>query len=1056
MKTVTICVDLLNPESWQSTDVPDVCDFLTTQWKTFPATGRLYHNHFSDANDVTPHCLADIARLQTLEGAFFVVVYPEDPLTIMVIVAIALAAVAIGLAFLLRPTTPVTPEQSPNNQLSDRQNKARPNERIPDIVGTVRSTLDLIAVPYRTFFQNREFEVTYMCASRGSLTILDCLDGDTPVDWIDGEYVAVYGPDTSPNGTAPGESTPQATFGVNPLPSLPLVVSVQPSTAINGQRLRPPNFGNLNTLGNVRFNYPDSIETNGADNIDFTDYFVASTVLMPQYLNIYNDDAYGANASDPGGVIHSVAITGRYQIVSVSSTSVVLSAPGGGAPSTVNSNWNVVNTFVGAVSTYAHGFSITGEGSVWVGPIIMQIADLSEVWFNFVSKGGLYYVDNKGNQHGYTFTVQVGVQSVDANGNPIGNEIFGTVDIIGSGVDRTDVGSTLKFTAPAIGAVQCRAQLLTPMPTDTRNVYCDQIQWRDMFGVSPVAATNFGNVTTAICVTTPTQAALSVKERKINMLVTRNIPTWNNRNGSSFNVMTGQVAPTFSSTLYPSNNAADILCFLALDPYIGRRSLPEVNVPSIYAVADSGYMGLGRQDGSIAAYFGTFLATEFCATFDNSNTSFEESAAQLAQAINCIAYRRGSSLALSFEAQTSNSTILYNHRNKIPDSETRTVTFGTLNNNDGIEYDYIDPNAPNYPNIDTTVTLYFPVDQSAQNPKKVKSVGVRNHTQAMLNGWRLYQKLLYQNSQTEFEATQEAALSILYQRILVADNTRSDTQDGEIEGQTALLLYTSQPLTFTPGQTYTAFLQHYDQTVEAMPVTAGPIPNSMLLATAPRLPLVYDKTMFAQTTYILVGSAPTRSNAFLLADKEPQQNGTYKLTAVNYDDRYYSHDTDVSTGVVVPVAYGYAPQGYTGSGVIGIAGSPMTIARSTPFNSTTYNASSLFTQNNVASPVTLALATYGGSVPVPAIRTVTVTGIITLDDGIIRANATSAAIVLTLPPSPIDGQVVVVKKIDSSTNTVTIGGNGNNIDGAATQVISAQYAVLRLEFDLGSLTWGIY
>lgn len=965
MNQVTLCENLLEPLSWETHATDNVCAFLKAQYRTmFPATGRIYFDYVSDSNDVTPHSEADIERLQKLEGHFFVIVWPEDPITIAIVVAVALAAVSIGISFLMRPNMPAQQEQSPNNQLADRQNKARPNERIPDIFGTVRSTPDLLTVPYKIFIDNIELEFSYMCIGRGFYDIIDCNDDTTPVDFIDGEFAAVYDPLTSPNGASAPERTPSHTFGTNPAPSIPLIKSVQQSGSVNGQILRAPNSGNLNTDNNVAFAYPDQMLSNGTNGLDFTDYFVASDFGTGdlQYLTIAAN-ADGINASDPGGNIHSVSLAGTYLILDVTTSAVTLQTP-----SAINANWNIVDTFTGSVSTYDHSFSITGDGDVWDGPYILQIADMDEVWCNFVEPNGLYYIDGDGNQHSMTVTIQVGVQGVDINNNPVGDEIFGTVSMSGSSVQQQQVGATLQMVLPSAGFVQVRAQRLTDMGTDNNDTYAEQIQWRDLFGVSPVAETNFGDVTTAFCITTPTQDALSIKERKINMLVTRKLPTWNNRTG--FALTTGQTAPTFSTTLYPTNNAADIFCAMALDPYIGRRSIAELDVPGIYSVADSAQLGMSHANGEIATYFGTFLATEFCYTFDDSKVSFEEAASNLAQALNCIAYRQGSKMSLSFEKQTSNSTLLFNHRNKVPDSETRTVTFGTLNDNDGIEYDYIDPNAPNYPNIDTTVTLYFPTDQSAQNPKKITSTGVRNNAQATLNGWRLYQKLIFQNSQTEFESTQEAALSILYDRILVADNTRSDTQDGEIIGQTALLLTTSQPLNFIAGQTYTVFLQHYDETVEAIAVTAGPgtadfiaagYPgtNQMILATAPRLPLVYDRTMFALTTYMLVGSAPTRSNAFLLAQKDPQENNTYKLTAVNYDDKYYLHDKDVVTGVLVPPPFGYATQGYTGSGTNIPAGTPWGGSMARPaFSASSYNSSPLHTANNVATP---QIATVGGT-----------------------------------------------------------------------------------------------
>lgn len=73
----------------------------------------------------------------------------------------------------------------------------------------------------------------------------------------------------------------------------------------------------------------------------------------------------------------------------------------------------------------------------------------------------------------------------------------------------------------------------------------------------------------------------------------------------------------------------------------------------------------------------------------------------------------------------------------------------------------------------------------------------------------------------------------------------------------------------------------------------------------------------------------------------------------------------------------------------------------------------------------------------------------------VRGNATGGALVFTLPLTPTNGQRHTVKKVDSSVNTVTIGGNGRNIDGASTNVISVQYASISVFYDFSSNTWNI-
>jgi hypothetical protein len=268
---------------------------------------------------------------------------------------------------------------------------------------------------------------------------------------------------------------------------------------------------------------------------------------------------------------------------------------------------------------------------------------------------------------------------------------------------------------------------------------------------------------------------------------------------------------------------------------------------------------------------------------------------QLMQAVFCTAFRRGNVLSVSFEKQRSDSMLLFNHRNKLPGSENRTITFGAVTQNDGIELSYTEPCAPNAQNVDSQYTLYFPEDQSAVAPKKINAVGVRNRVQAWMLGWRLYQKLLYQNEVTQFDATSEAALCIIGDRILVADNTRSGVQDGEVVAQNGLELTLSQPVTFSeasPAPNYSIFLQLYDGSVESIAITPGEAADKVILSEAPSLPLVLDAAKYARTTYMIVSDDDAPRTAFLVQEKDAKKGGIYGIKAVNYDDRYYAHDQD--------------------------------------------------------------------------------------------------------------------------------------------------------------------
>jgi hypothetical protein len=985
---VTVVEDVFDPSTWETVhDVENIHAFNQSRWPSrLPNTARFYHKHLAQSCDVTPHDELEIERLGLLDGHLYVVIYPEGFEIIAIIIAIVLAAVSIGLSFLLRPNS-AKPDQSasPNNALADRQNTQRPNERIPDIVGCVRATPDLIQVPYRVFISNQEVEYDYMCVGRGSHTVTkvteltgsvtgpvvyDIKEDTTFVEQIDGNSVEVYGPNTSPNS---GDE-PQLRIGSAILEPLH---NISKSSSVIGQILRAPNDQLVNT--NMRAHSDGTLEINDS-NIDLTDYFA-----IGDNINLNYDVAHDSGSSATTNLV------GNYVAIAVT-TSIITFA----APSAVNAGWTALAAFTGAVSTYSEQTMIA-TGSRVVGPFILDVSDMTEVWANFVAPNGLFKVSSAtGQQYQVTDVIALYVQALDEDYLPVGAMLTSECLVVGSGVLQSQRATTLKFPLPLrtdgkpAGRVQVSAVRISDFDPTWQGTNADQIQWRDLYAVTPVNQTDFGDVTTVQTRSYATASALTAASRKFNLEVTRNLPildpvthlpvpvftmevdidslvldqgsdihntvTFTNAptlptgaltytiegmapivySGSLAGPISGGITVTPNGTLLftiaysgdgtypalsvsfelsvlapgatfvvtpssrsrsapdtaPTRNAADIACFLALDPYCGNRTIPEIDFAQIQSV-------LGTT-GEVATYFGTPACAEFCYTFDDGTTTFEEMIQDIGQATGCTPYRVGSLMRMFFEKLTDTSVILFNHRNMIPHTETRTVTFGLTNNYDSIEFDYIDPNAPNYPQIETTVTLYFPPDQSGVNPKKVKSVGVRNNVQAWMMGWRLFQKLVYQNTAVQFSSTAEADILINTQRMLVADGTRPDTQDGQLDAMTGFIIETSQPVVFDPTKTYVVFLQHYDGTVEA--ITATEVvgqSNQILLGSAPLLPLVLDDEMFAKTLYQLVADQDARgATPMMLAEKTARDGMVFDLNVVNYDTRYYFHDQDFITGAV--------------------------------------------------------------------------------------------------------------------------------------------------------------
>lgn len=546
----------------------------------------------------------------------------------------------------------------------------------------------------------------------------------------------------------------------------------------------------------------------------------------------------------------SIDLAGTYTILTVAATQITLSNP-----NIVNPDWDKFTTET-AYSSPA--LSTTGE--VWAGWFDIDATNMAKIAFNIIAPRGMYGINKSGEQYARAETAYVEMVPITKSGTILGPvEIF-TKTLSGSSVEKEQVAMTIMATPATAHRYKARVKRSTPTDLDPKRQAIDEMKWEACYGLSPVAQPHFGDVTTVFTRTYATQSATAIKERRFNLLATRKIPVWD---GSAF---VGLAAQT---------SAAPIICAMALDPYIGNRSIDELNVPQIYA-----------EIKALTDYFGITNSTEFCYTFDDDNISFEETVQTAAQSVFATAYRLGNVLHLYGEMKTEKSLLLFNHRNKLPKTETRTVTFGTTNDYDGIELTYIDPSD------DVVQTIYLPDDRSARNPKKIETVGIRNVQQAMIHANRAYNKITYQNTTTKFDGLEEAEYLINNNRILIADNTRSDTKDGYVKGQIGLVLQLSQPFVGTPGNVYTIFLQHTDGSVEGIECEPGADQWQVVLTKAPTLPLSAGADQSVVACYWIVSNNEPRASAFLMSEKEPSGKNTYSITAINYDSRYYKNDLD--------------------------------------------------------------------------------------------------------------------------------------------------------------------
>lgn len=938
MKRVHIRPDPFKKETWTSEDVDNVCAYLFSEFTQFPENARIYHGAVARKNDVTPTDALSIEKLQSLEGEFYIVIYPSyDPITIALWVVWAITAAFSVYTYMTMPKPQVSAPQSANNDLASRQNQARLGGRIPEIFGGLRAVPDLISAA-ATYFDanNKEIEECLMVLGRGYHQIHDCKEDQTHVSDIPGTSISVYDPDTSIIGTPiykVGE-----TFTDAPLFTLK-------SKSINGQTLNVPNDQKVEST-HIYFEYPNLIKTAslnfasmfvGGESIGIygAEFSIADATLAGQTMlttakQLVIESAINiANVNDFNTVVLSNALikvitevqpvppdtevvtvenyydlSGRYKITGVSKSTI-----DGGFhyvftltnPELINSNWQyiTVDQTVGAnllLTENDNSINLNGTYTIqtvstntitlvdpelsnfdwsklgllpnqntqsqslairldklnnsWVGWYNLDLDNAEELILNFFYQNGLFYQDSKGGVWYDQMTALVQYQYIEPDGQPVG-QIYDTYFTIANN-SKSPFGTTRRISLATPGKIRFRLARTTPTKNDKTQ---DLTKIRDVYAASRSTILNYGDVTVVRSRTLGTEGALSLKERKLNMLVTRKLP-WNGTGG-----------------LTATKSAAQALIYLALDDRNGRRSKYEIDIPQITAEIES-----------VNNYFASDKASEFSYTFDDSNLSFEEMAGMIASACFCETYRFGNKLRLKCERPQENSVLLFNHRNKAPGSEKRTYSQGIAKDYDGIELEYTS-------SIDDARVKYVVPNDMARNPLSIKTSGIRNEAQAITRAWREWNKLLYRHTDVEFVALSESEILNRNDRILVADNTIQDTQDGDVEHIDGLVVFTSQPVLFDSTVHY-AYLQMPTGSVDMIQCMAGENEYEIILTRAPIEPLITEDEMLSKTKYLVVKASTGENEAFLLSEMEPSDERSNLVKCVNYDARYYQNDHD--------------------------------------------------------------------------------------------------------------------------------------------------------------------
>lgn len=722
--------------------------------------------------------------------------------------------------------------ESPNNSLTDRNNKPRPYERSYDICGRVQTIPNDLMTTYKVFNDaGVVVEYGYYDAGRGYLDIKaeDITDGDTKVQEITGTSVAVYAPFTSPNNT----NTPQLLVGdpINQNLYITIASNEVDGAVLKAQndiRVNPSDTGDISlqgTTGVVRDNTGDSAFS---EILSVGDIAVFNLILVKDVANV----------------------SGNYTVTYVDDFEVRVAVGG------MLSEWQKLPS----------GFTRLTQGTeAWVSPsntydksltdwTTLNRLEVERVVANIAAANGMY--KDNGSKLRTSVTVELQYQLLDETGVPYGDIYAKQAVISGRSADYT--GVTIYADLPMRSKVRVRARRVTNLDLSFEGTVVDEVSYINLYGQVRDATPHYGNRTTVHSARKQTPRAAEIKQPQLRMVATEMVYKYLG-NG------------VFDTVMTPNTQAIQSLIRLARDPVVGNLNLTTSNMDKLLATQTE-----------IENYFGNAEAGQFCYTFDDYKMTMQDIISTIADAIFCTPYRKGQDILLDFERPRMGPEMVFTHRSKTTASEKWTRTFNDAQVYDSLKFSYIDPDT----NVKETISIPA---EGGVNTETYDSKGIRNYRQAYWAAYRRYQKNLLKKVTVSFTATEEGIFAMPGRAVSVVKGSRMAPQDGYVIAVNGLTLTLSQPVTFTPGDDHSIILKKRDGGVQSVAVVPGSHDREVVMLSAPQ-EAIYTGNSALKTEFSFGNEARHNAQMILVSTVDPGDDRTVKITGINYDDGFYKYD----------------------------------------------------------------------------------------------------------------------------------------------------------------------
>lgn len=734
------------------------------------------------------------------------------------------------------PTLDNQQAESPNNSLTDRNNKPRPYQRTYDICGTVQSIpSDLMSV-YRMYNRSgKVIEYGYYDVGRDYLDTppSGITDGDTLLSDITGSSAAVYAPFTSPNS---GDA-PQTLVGDPIEQGLYITAAVN---EIDGQTLKAQNDLQIDVSGFTVLYVGGGVGrlTSSSGDAAFDDVFIVGDIA-------FFDEVRSIRPGD------DLDLTGNYPVLFASPNIIEVNVSSNIGP------WTQIASTDGVIGT---------EGRHQIGPQNTYEASLTDwvtvnrikserVVANISADNGLYKENNDG-KYRASVTAEIQYQAIGDDGLPYGPVYLAQGTVSGRSSEAT--GVTIIGNLPTPTAFRARARRVTGVDRTFEGQVVDEIKYSNLYGQARDLSPHYGNRTTVHTARRQTPRATAVKQPQLKMIVTEML----------FRYLGNGV---FDTVRTPNTQAVQSLIRLMRDPVVGNLDLSVANMDRLLATQTE-----------VESYFQTPLAGQFCYTFDSYQTTAQDIITTIAEAIFCSATRRGHSILLDLERPRMGPEMVFTHRSKAPEGEKWTRQFNDKSAYDSLKYSYINPDT----NIKETITI---PESGGVKTDTYDSKGVRNYRQAYWHAWRRYQRNKLNRVAVEFVALEEGVLAVPARPISVVKGSRVSPYDGYVVAVDGLTLVLSQNVEFTAGEDHSLILKRRDGSVQSVAVVPGANDRTVIMLSAPQ-EAIYTGNDALKTEFSFGSESRHAAQMIMVSTVEPGSDRTVRITGFNYDDDYYKYD----------------------------------------------------------------------------------------------------------------------------------------------------------------------